>query len=148
MAARPGLSLGALARLEMARERARRTGRKPASPFPLEWAAQQWKAQEEQRQMLPFERRGEPSVMALQRVPLKARADGRRTDGEIGWRPYQCGDEDRPRRVVLNAAIVSRIAQRLRATEWAKARGRKTPAPLGSDLEAWAQRWRRADGGS
>jgi hypothetical protein len=148
MAARQGPSLGALVSLQMARERARMTGSKPASPFLLEWAAQQWKAHEEQRQMLPFERRGEPSVMALQRVPLKARADGRRTDGEIGWRPYQWGDEGRSRRAVLNASIVGRIAQRLRATEWARARGRKTPAPLGSDLEAWAQRWRRADGGS
>jgi hypothetical protein len=148
MAARQGPSLGALVSLQMARERARMTGRKPASPFLLEWAAQQWKAQEEQRQMLPFERRGEPSMMALQRVPLKARADARRTDGEIGWRPYQCGVEGRSRRAVLNASIVGRIAQRLRATEWARARGRKTPAPLGSDLEAWAQRWRRADGGS
>lgn len=139
--------MSALARLAMAREKARITGRKPALPSPLERAAQEWKAKEERRQRLPFERGAEPSVMALQRVTLKARADGRRTHGEIGWRPYRCGDEDRPRRVVLNAAIVGRIAQRLRATEWARARGRKTRALLGPDLEAWAQRWRRADGG-
>lgn len=143
MAVEPRLSLSALTRREMARERARITGRKPALPSPLEQAAEEWKAQQEQRQRFLFERGAEPSVVALHRMPLEARADGRRTDVEIGWRTCQARVEHQPRRVVLNGAMMGRIVQTLRAREWARATGRRTGAPLGSDLEAWAERWSR-----
>ena len=148
MAIRPRLTVDALTRREMARERARIMGRKPTVPSPLERAAQEWQAQEEQQQGLPFERGAEPSVVALQRMPLEARADGSRTDVEIGWGTCQARVEHQPRRTRLNGAMMGRIVQTLRAREWARATGRKTRAPLESDLEAWAERWKRAGGGS
>ncbi len=88
------------------------------------------------------------SAMALQRVTLLPRAEGRPTDEGIAWRRRPWGDWAPPRRVmVLNGAMMGRIVQTVRAREWARATARKTRAPLGSDLEAWAQRWRRASGG-
>ncbi len=62
------------------------------------------------------------SAMALQRVALPPRAEGRSTDEGIAWRRRPWGDGAPPRQVVtLNAAMVSRIAQHLRAREWARA---------------------------
>ena len=145
MAVRPRLTVDALTRLEMARERARISGRKPALPSPLEQAAQEWKAQQEQRQRLLFQPGGQTSVVTLQRMPLEARADGSRTDVEIGWRTCQARVEHQPRRIRLNGAMMGRIVQTVRAREWARAMGRKTRAPLESDLEAWAERWKRAE---
>ena len=145
MAVRPRLTVDALTRLEMARERARITGRKPALPSPLEQAAEEWKAQQEQGERRPFEPAGQTSVMTLQRVPLEARADGRRTDGEVPWRSLPWGVEHQPRRIRLNGAMMGRIVQTVRAREWARATGRKTRAPLESDLEAWAERWKRSE---
>ena len=138
----------ALARMEMAREKARITGRKPAVASPLECAAQDRRAQQEQREQRerpPFESGAQTSVVALQRLSLEARANGRRTDGEIGWRPYQARVEHQPRRIRLNGAMMGRIVQTVRAREWARAAGRKMRAPPGSDLEIWAERWRRAE---
>ncbi|MDO8613644.1 MAG: hypothetical protein Q7R32_12610 [Dehalococcoidia bacterium] len=129
----------------MARVRARITGRKPALPSPLEQAAEEWQAQQEQGERRPFEPGGQTSVVTLQRMPLEARADGSRTDVEIGWRTCQARVEHQPRRVVPNGAMMGRIVQTLRAREWARATGRKTRAPLESDLEAWAERWKRAE---
>jgi len=148
MAVRPRLNVDALTRLEMAREKARICGRKPALPSPLEQAAQEWKAQQERGERRLFQPAGQTSVVTLQRMPLEARADGRRTDVEIGWRTCQARVEHQPRRVVLNGAMMGRIVQTVRAREWARATGRKTRAPLGSDLEVWAERWKRAGGGS
>ena len=137
--------MDALTRLEMATERARITGRKPALPSPLEQAAEEWQAQEEQRQTLLFQPGGQTSVVTLQRMPLEARADGSRTDVEIGWRTCQARVEQQPRRIRLNGAMMGRIVQTVRAREWARAMGRKTRAPQASDLEAWAERWKRAE---
>ena len=148
MAVRPRLTVDALTRLEMARERARISGRKPALPSPLEQAAEEWQAQQEQGETLLFQPGGQTSVVTLQRMPLEARADGSRTDVEIGWRTCQARVEHQPRRVVLNGAMMGRIVQTVRAREWARAVRGDTGVPLGSDLEAWAQRWRMANGGS
>lgn len=145
MAVRPRLTVDALTRLQMAREKARITGRKTAVPSPLEQAAQEWKAQEEQREMHPFERGAESSGVALQQVSLQARPNGNRTDVEIGWRTCQARVEQQPRRIRLNGAMMGRIVQTVRAREWARAAGRRTHAPLASDLEAWAERWSRAE---
>lgn len=145
MAVRPRLTVDALTRLEMARERARISGRKPALPSPLEQAAEEWKAQEEQRQTLLFQTGGQTSVVTLQRMPLQRRDSDRRADGEVAWKAQRWGDGAQPRRVVLNGAMMGRIVQTVRAREWARAMGRKTRASLGSDLEVWAERWRRAE---
>ncbi len=83
--------------------------------------------------------------MVLQRVTLPPRANAGRTDVEIGWRTCQARVEHQPRRIRLNSAMMGRIVQCLRTREWARATGGKTRAPLGSDLEAWAERWKRAE---
>jgi len=127
----------------MAREKARITGRKPALPSALEQAAQVWKAEQDPQERLLFERGAEPSLVALQRMALQARPDGRRTDGEVPWRPLRWRDEDRPSQVVPNAAMVSRIAGHLRAREWARAMGADPRRRLGFDLEKWAEMWRQ-----
>jgi len=134
----------ALARLEMAREKASIAGRKPALPSALEQAAQVWKAEQEQRERVLFQPGAEASAVLLRRVALQeARPNGRRTDGEVAWRPLRWGGENQPGRVALNAALVSRIAQHLRATEWARARRMRPGARFAPNLESWAESWRR-----
>jgi len=136
---RPRL-VDALARLEMAREKAGITGRKPALPSALERAAQVWKAEQEPQERLLLQPGAEASALGLQRVALQARPNGLRTDGELAWRRQSWGAGVPPRRVVvMNAAMVSRIAQHLRAREWARAMGRKGSASPGPDLETWAE---------
>lgn len=136
-------SANAQARLEMAKEKARMAGRKPALPSRLERAAEEWKQQREQQEGLRSQGGPETSAVTLQRVPLKARAEAKATYGEIGWRPHRRGDEDKPRQVMLNAAMISRIAQRLKANEWARAMGKTRARPSSSSLEKWAEAWRR-----
>lgn len=144
MALKPRLNVDALARLEMAREKARITGRKPALPSALERAAQVWKAEQDQQERLLLQPGAEASAVVLQRVALQARPNGPRTDGEVAWRRQSWGDGAPPRRVVvMNAAMVSRIAQCLRAREWARAIGADPRRRLGFDLEKWAEMWRQ-----
>ncbi len=62
----------------------------------------------------------------------------------VAWRRRPWGDAAPPRQtVMLNTAMIGRLAQRLRAREWARAAGRRTGAPPRSDLEIWAERWSR-----
>jgi hypothetical protein len=65
------------------------------------------------------------------------------TDEGIQWRAHRLGDEVRSKAVAVNAATVGRIAQHLRAREWARAMDRRQSTPLGSGLEKWAERWSR-----
>ncbi|MFQ5814399.1 MAG: hypothetical protein ACE5I2_14575 [Anaerolineae bacterium] len=137
-------NVGALARLEMAREKARVAGRKPALPSSLEQAAREWKGQEEQRERLRFQPGPEASVIAPVRMPLQARVGDRRTDETIGWRSHRWQEEDKPRRVVLNSAMISVLAMHLRAREWARAMGKPAQkGRTGFNLEKWAETWRR-----
>lgn len=137
------VNAAAQARLEMARERARIAEKRPALPSRLERAAHEWRRQQEQQERLRFQAGPETSVVALQRMPLRRRASDRPAEGGFAWKPLPRGDEAQPKQVTLNAAMVTRIAQHLKATEWARAMGRKTSMPLGPDLEGWAERWKR-----
>lgn len=132
-------------RLQMVTEKARMTVRKISAPSLLERAVQEWTAQQKQRETCPFERAAESSVLALQQVSLQARPNGRRSDADIGWRTCYAAVERQPRRLQLNGATMGRIVQTVRAREWARATRGKTGAPRGSDLEAWAERWKRAE---
>jgi len=90
---------------------------------------------------LGFPPEPETSVIAPVRMPLRATVG--RIDQTIGWRPHRWRDEDNPRPVVLNSAMVSRIAQHLKAREWARAMGKRQNTPLGFGLEEWAETWKR-----
>ena len=142
MVAELRVSASAQARLEMAREKARIARRKPERPSRLERAAEEWKGQQEQHERLRFSPEPETPVIAPVRMPLRARP--RRTDDTIGWAPYRWQEEDEPKRqVVMNAAMVSRVAHHLKAREWARAMGKRRSTPLGFRLEKWAETWRR-----
>lgn len=143
MVVEPRVSASALARSEMAREKARIARRKSARPSALEQATEEWKAQQEQRERLRFQPGPETSLVSPQRIPLHTMSRTHPTDEVIQWRARRLGDGGRSRPVVLNAAMVSRIAQHLKATEWARARGKRRTTPSGSDLEKWAERWSR-----
>jgi len=138
----PRVSASAQARLEMAREKTRIARRKHEPPSPLERAAEEWKRQQEQQERLRFSPEPETSLIAPVRMPLRATPG--RTDDTIGWAPYRWQDDDEPKRqVVMNAATLSRIAQHLKAREWARAMGKRQSTPLGFRLEKWAETWRR-----
>ncbi len=141
MVGEPGVSASALARSEMAREKATIARRKSARPSTLKQAAEEWKGQQEQRERLRFSPEPETSVIAPVRMLLRARPG--RTDEPLGWAPYRSREEDKPRAVILNAAMVSRIAHHLKAREWARARGKRQGTPLGFRLERWAEKWNR-----
>jgi len=140
MAVGPRLNVDALARLEMAREKARIAGRKPALPSPLERAAEEWKGQHEQRERLRFDPGPEAPVVSPQRIRLTKTQPA---DEGIPWRAHRLGDEGRSKPVAVNAAMVSRIAQHLKARERARATGKRQSTPLGLGLEKWAERWSR-----
>jgi len=44
---------------------------------------------------------------------------------------------------MVNAAMLGRIAQHLKAREWARAMGRSQNTPAGLRLEKWAESWSR-----
>lgn len=143
MAVGPRLNMDALARSEMAREKARIARRKPERPSRLEQASEGWKGQQGQRERLRLEPGPEASLVSPQRIRLLAVAKTQPTDEGIQWRAHRLGDEVRSKAVAVNAATVGRIAQHLKAREWARARGRRQSTPSGLGLEKWAERWSR-----
>jgi hypothetical protein len=137
----PRVNASAQARLEMAREKTRIARRKHDSLSPLEQTADGWKRQQEQRERFPSSLEPETPLIAPVRMPLRATVG--RIDQTIGWRPHRWRDEQGATAVLLNAATLSRIAQHLKAREWARAVGRRPNTPLGFGLEEWAETWRR-----
>ena len=139
----PGVSASALARSEMAREKARIARRKSARPSTLQQTAEEWKSQQEQRERLRFQPGPEASLASPQRIRLPALTKTHPRDEGIQWRARRLGGEGSTKPLTLNAAMVSRIAQHLKAREWTRARGKRQGTPLGSGLEKWAETWRR-----
>jgi len=82
-------------------------------------------------------------VVSPRRMRLQAVTKTHPTDEGIQWRAHRLGDEVRSKAVAVNAATVGRIAQHLKAREWARARGRRQSTPSGLGLEKWAERWSR-----
>lgn len=120
----PRVSASAMARLEMVREKTGMARMKP-----------------DRRERFGFPPEPETSVITPVRMPVRATVG--RTDETLGWRPRRWRDEDNPRPVVLNSAMVSRIAQHLKAREWARAMGKRPSTPSESGLEEWAETWKR-----
>lgn len=82
-------------------------------------------------------------MVSPQRIRLQARTKTHPADEGIPWRAHRLGDEGRSKPVVVNAAMLSRIAQHLKAREWARARGKRQRTPSRLGLEKWAERWSR-----
>ena len=133
----------ALASQAMAREKARIARRRPTRLSPLEQAAEGWNWQEDQRERLRFDSGPEASVVSALRTRLPAMPQTSPADEGIQWPTRRLGDEVSSKPVAVNAATVSRIAQHLKAREWARAMGKRPSAPLESGLEKWAETWRR-----
>jgi hypothetical protein len=133
----------ALAGLAMAREKARIARRRPTRSSPLEQAAEGWKGQHEQRERLRFDSGPEASVVSALRTRLPAMPQTSPADEGIQWPARRLGDEVSSKPVAVNAATLGRIAQHLKAWEWARAVGKRQGTPLGLRLEKWAETWRR-----
>lgn len=134
----------ALARLEMAKEKARIRGKKPTAVSELEQAAQRWKEGKELREVGLTYREQDDSPIAIASVPLHKVMDKARRDEQVIWRQHRLHPEERPRQIKMNAAMINSIAQHLRAREWARAMGKTRRQPGGGfDLEKAAERWKR-----
>ena len=132
-----------LASQAMAREKARIARSRPTPSSPLEQAAEGRTWQEDQRERLRLDSGPEASVVSALRTRLPAMPQTSPADEGIRWPARRLGDEVSSKPVAVNAATVGRIAQQLKAWEWARAVGKRQGTPLGLRLEKWAETWRR-----
>ena len=144
MEVKPRLTANAVARLEMAKEKARIMGKKPAAISELEQAAEKWAEEKELKQaQLSYPTRDD-SPVAIASVPLRVIDKSHRKDDEIIWTQHRLHPEERPRQIKMNAAMINSIAQHLKAREWARAMGKTRRQPNGGyDLEKAAEQWKR-----
>ena len=138
------VTANAVARLEIAKEKARITGKKATAVSELEQAAERWKQEKELKQaQLSYPARDD-SPVAITSVPLRVIDKAHRRDEEIIWRQHRLHPEERPRQIKMNAAMICTIARHLKAREWARATGKRRRQPNdGYDLEKAAERWQR-----
>ena len=132
-----------LASQAMAREKARIARSRPTPSSPLEQAAEGRTWQEDQRERLRLDSGPEAPAVSPQRIRLQGVAKTSPADEGIRWPARRLGDEVSSKPVAVNAATVGRIAQQLKAWEWARAVGKRQGTPLGLRLEKWAETWRR-----
>jgi len=141
---KPKVTPSAQARVEIAREKARIMGKKPSAISKLEQDAEKWKQEEKLKQAQPVYREPDDSPIAIASVPLLTVMDRGRRDEDIVWKQHRLHPEERPRQIKMNSAMINCIAQRLRATEWARAMGKKRRQPDdGYNLEKAAEQWKR-----
>ena len=134
----------AQARLEMAKEKARITGRKPAAVSELEQAAERWKEVKELKRAQLVYPEPDNSPISIASVPLPRVMDRGRRDEGIIWRQHRLHPEERPRQIKMNAAMICTIARHLKAREWARAMGKTRRQPdEGYNLEKSAEQWQR-----
>jgi len=144
MEVKPRVTTNAVARLEMAKEKARIMGKKPTAVSELEQGAEKWKEGNELKQAQPVYRESDDSSISISSVPLKVIDKAQRKDEEIIWKQQRLHPEERPRQVKMNAAMINSIAMRLRATEWARALGKtRRQQDNGEGLEKLAKQWKR-----
>jgi len=134
----------AQARLEIAKEKARIMGKKPTAISELEQAAERWKEEKELKQAQLIHPARDDSPVAIASVPLRVIDKSHRKDEELIWKQHRLHPEERPRQIKMNAAMITSIAQHLRAREWARALGKTRRQPNGDhDLEKAAEKWQR-----
>ena len=144
MEVKPKVTPSAQARLEIAREKARMMGKKPTAISELEQAAEKWKQEKELRQAQLSYRESDDSPISISSVPLLRVMDRGRRDEQLIWKQHRLHPEERPRQIKMNAAMINSIAQRLRATEWARAMGKtRRQQDNGKGLEKLAEQWKR-----
>ncbi|MBA7636252.1 hypothetical protein ES703_43868 [subsurface metagenome] len=145
---KPRVTPSAQARVEIAKEKARITGKKPAAaPSELEQTAERWaekwKEGREFQPAQPLEESGD-SPVSIASVPLLTVMDKSRRDEEIIWKQHRLHPEERPRQIKMNSAMINSIAQHLRAREWARAMGKtRRQSNDGYNLEKAAEQWKR-----
>ena len=148
----------AVARREMAREKARILGTQSGGVPRLEEKAQQWRTEQKARekQEYTFKKQKEKSTIAFEQValwpPPKPRAATGKEDGGIAWKQYHPEGEE-PRGVRLNSAMIAHLALTIRTKEWNRAMGktkRRDPGLYALEQEAlrWQYREARASGES
>ncbi len=144
MEVKPRLTANAVARLEMAREKARIMGKKPTAVSELEQAAERWKEDSKLEQAQLIHPALGDSPVAITSVPLRVIDKAQRKDEEIIWKQQRLHPEERLRQVKMNAAMVNSIAMHLRAREWARALGKtRRQQDNGEGLEKLAEQWKR-----
>ena len=144
MEVKPRVTANAVARLEMAKEKARIMGKKPTAVSELEQGAEKWKEGNELKPAQPVYRESDDSSISISSVPLKVADKAQRKDEEIIWKQQRLHPEERPRGIKMNAAMINSIAMRLRATEWARALGKtRRQQDNGEGLEKLAKQWKR-----
>ena len=137
------VTANAVARLEMAKEKARMMGKKPTVVSELEQAAEKWKEEEELKQVQLIHPALDDSPVAITSVPLRV-IDRARRDEEVIWTQHRLHPEEKPRQIKMNAAMMCSIARHLMAREWARAMGKTKRQPNGGyDLEKAAEQWKR-----
>ena len=135
-------------RQEMAKEKARITGKRVRQPAALEQAAAEWekgreaKARQAEEEKLGISPQVETCPLSFQQVQLSA--NGAEAEDDVGWKPYTRQPEERNATTVtrrVNMAGVCALSRRLMAIERARALGRK-PVDLGAwALEQAGRRW-------
>jgi len=138
------VTANAVARLEMAKEKARIMGKKPTAISELEQAAERWKEGKELKQAQLIYPARDDSPVAIASVSLRVIDKSHRKDEELIWKQHRLHPEERTRQIKMNAAMITSIAQHLRAREWARALGKTRRQPNGDhDLEKAAEQWQR-----
>ena len=121
-------NLSAVAKREMAKEKARLSGKRVTTPTPLETAADRWEEEEKRRER---QRRAdelrkeseETSFETLSPEDFTEAAPSKASDG-FDWRPFQEAIAEKLEPRYLNTATIYSIGRKLIAREWRRALGK------------------------
>ena len=139
----------AVAKVEVANEKARISGKKLQRASRLERAAEEWEIEKEAKKRRSEERAGihreaEIPMISLSQVSLEAVAMGEKEDAEVVWHAAELPGGGERRQVRLNGAAVRALARHLKAVERARVMGRGTRQDSRIQrLEQEASLWQR-----
>ena len=139
----------AVAREEMANEKARISGKKLQRATRLERAAGEWEIEREAERRRSEERarihrEAEIPMISLIHVPLETVAKGEKEDAEVVWHAAELPGGGERRQVRLNGAAVRALARHLKAVERARVMGRSARRDSRIQrLEQEASLWQR-----
>lgn len=144
------VTAAAVARAEMAREKARISGKKLQRASRLERAVEELEMEREAEkrrieERARIHREGEIPTISLSQVPLEAMAKGRNEDTEVVWEAYKPAEDGKKKPVRLNGAAITALGLKLKAVEWARAMGRgakqgSRAQRLEQEASLWQQR--------
>jgi len=119
------LTASALARAEIAREKARISGKRLQGVSRLEQSAEEWEGEREKDKRRIEDRGAEIAMISLSQVPLEAMARGRKEDTEVTWKAAEWPGAGEKKGIRLNGAAITALAMKLKAVEWARAMGKR-----------------------